>query len=270
MKQLVIKNLHVSVEGKEILKGVNLVFNQGDVLALLGPNGHGKSTLFNAIMGHPRYKITSGSILADGEDVTSMSVDERSKKGIFMAFQNPPEVSGVENMDFFKQIINSHRESNIKLFDFYNKLKEAYQEVNLSEDMNTRHLNEGFSGGEKKRNEILQMLLLNPGLVLLDEIDSGLDVDALQLIGKAISKQITKGSSFIVISHYARLYSLINPTRAAVMVDGKIVVDGGVDIIDKVDKQGYEWIRRELGISIKKEEDKPIVLESCARNKAVK
>jgi Fe-S cluster assembly ATP-binding protein len=270
MKQLVINNLHVSVEGTEILKGVDLTFNQGDILALLGPNGHGKSTLFNAIMGHPRYKITEGSITADGEDVLKMSVDERSKKGIFMAFQNPPEVSGVENMDFFKQIINSHQDENIKLFDFYTKLKKGYKEVNLSEDMNTRHLNEGFSGGEKKRNEILQMLLLNPGLILLDEIDSGLDVDALQLVSKAIKAQTAKGSSFIVISHYARLYSLIKPTRAVVMVDGKIVVDGGIDIIKKVDEQGYDWIRRELGISIKKEEDKPIVLESCAHNKADK
>ena len=264
MKELVIKNLHVSVDGKEILKGLDLTFHNGDILALLGPNGHGKSTLFNAIMGHPRYKVTEGSIIMDGEDVLKMTVDERSKKGVFLGFQNPPEVSGVENMDFFKQAINSHETENVNLFKFYNLLKKAYAEVNLSEDMNTRHLNEGFSGGEKKRNEILQMILLNPNLVLLDEIDSGLDVDALKLVSEAINKQKDKGSSFMVISHYARLYSYIKPNRAAIMVDGKIVVDGGIDLIKKVDAQGYDWIRKELGISIKKEEEKPIVLESCA------
>lgn len=267
MQNLVIKDLHVSAEGQEILKGVNLEIRQGDILALLGPNGHGKSTLLNTIMGHPHYHVISGSIFLDGEDVLKMSVDERSKKGIFMGFQNPPEVPGVVNMDFFKQAVNSHREQPIGLFEFYNILKQGYKTVNLPEEMNTRHLNEGFSGGEKKRNEIMQMLLLNPSLALLDEIDSGLDVDALKLVAEAFNIQKAKGTSFVVISHYARLFSIIKPNRAAIMIDGRIAVDGEASLVDKVDKDGYEWISKELGISIKKAEEKPIVLESCAIKK---
>jgi Fe-S cluster assembly ATP-binding protein len=267
MKELIISDLHVSVEGKEILKGVNLRIEAGDTLALLGPNGHGKSTLLDAIMGHPRYKITSGSVLLDGEDLLKMTVDERAKKGLFLAFQTPPEVPGVESMDFYKQALNSHRSNPIGLFEFYKILEGSYAKVGLSDDMNTRHLNEGFSGGEKKRNEILQMLLLNPSLCMLDEIDSGLDVDALKLIATAIEEQKAKGSSFVVISHYARLFSLVKPNRAAIMINGKIAVDGSASLVDRVDKEGYEWIQKELGISIRKEEEKPIVLESCAVKK---
>jgi Fe-S cluster assembly ATP-binding protein len=268
MKELLINNLHVSVEDKEILKGVNLKVNAGDTLALLGPNGHGKSTLLNAIMGHPRYKITEGSITYDGEDLLKMTVDERSRKGIFLAFQTPPEVNGVESMDFFKQALNSHREKPIGLFEFYKVLEDGYKKAGLSDEMNTRHLNEGFSGGEKKRNEIMQMLLLNPALCMLDEIDSGLDVDALRLVSSALEEQKKKGSSFIVISHYARLFSLAKPNRAAIMINGKIAVDGDGSLVERVDKEGYEWIQRELGISVRKEEEKPIVLESCAVKKA--
>jgi Fe-S cluster assembly ATP-binding protein len=267
MKELQIVDLHVSVEDKEILKGVTLTLKEGDTLALLGPNGHGKSTLLNTIMGHPRYKATSGKILLDGEDVLKMSVDQRSKKGLFMAFQTPPEVPGVESMDFFKEALNAHRDSPIGLFDFYKILKNGYAKAGLDETMNTRHLNEGFSGGEKKRNEILQMELLNPAVCMLDEIDSGLDVDALKLVSEAIEEQQKKGSSFIIISHYARLFSLAKPNRAAIMINGRIAVDGKADLVEKVDKEGYEWIKREYGIEIKKEEDKPIVLETCAVKK---
>ena len=267
MKTLEIKNLHVEVDGKEILKGVDLVVEAGDTLALVGPNGHGKSTLLNALMGHPRYKVTEGSILLDGEDVLAMSVDQRSKKGLFFAFQNPPEVSGVVNMDFFKQMMNSHRDTPISLFEFYKALEENYKKVNLPFDMNTRHLNEGFSGGEKKRNEILQMLLLKPQLALLDEIDSGLDVDALKLVSDAILDSQKKGTSFVVISHYAKLFELIKPNKTAIMVNGKIAVVGDGSLVERVENEGYEWIKKELGISITKEEDKPIVLESCGAKK---
>jgi len=271
MSNLIINNLHVSVEDKEILKGVNLTVNSEDTLALLGPNGHGKSTLFNAIMGHPRYNITEGSITFDGKDVLKMTVDQRAKAGLFLAFQLPPEVSGVETMDFLKQALNSHREKPISLFEFYNVLKNGYSKVGLSDDMNTRHLNEGFSGGEKKRNEILQMLLLNPGLCMMDEIDSGLDVDAMKLVGDAILEQKKKGSAFIIISHYARLFSLVQPNKAAIMINGKIAVTGDGSLVERVDKEGYEWIEKEYGISVKKEDAaKPVVLQTCAVKKVVK
>lgn len=268
MKELVIDNLHAEADGLEILKGINLKINQKDVLALLGPNGHGKSTLLNVIMGNPRYKITKGAIYLDGEDISNLEVDNRSKLGLFLAFQNPPEVEGVEVMDFYKQMLNSHRESPISLFEFYNLLTSGYKEVELPEDMNTRHLNEGFSGGEKKRNEMLQMKLLNPKLAMLDEIDSGLDVDALKLIADLVNKQKEKGTSFIVISHYARLFSLIKPNRAAIVINGKIAIDGETSLIDKVDKQGYEFLNSEYGIDIKKHEQTKVnVLASCAFKK---
>ncbi len=271
MKELIINNLHVSVEEKEILKGVNLTVSEGDTLALLGPNGHGKSTLFNTIMGHPRYKVTSGTITYDGKDLLKMTVDERARAGLFLAFQLPPEVPGVESMDFFKQAINSHREKPVNLFEFYNALKEGYAKVGLSDDMNTRHLNEGFSGGEKKRNEILQMLLVNPSLCMMDEIDSGLDVDAMKLVSDAILEQKKKGSSFVIISHYARLFSLVKPNKAAIMINGRIAVNGNGDLVKRVDEEGYEWISKEYGISVKKEEEeKPIVLETCAVKKVAK
>lgn len=267
MKELRIENLHVSVENKEILHGVNLTVKGGETLALLGPNGHGKSTLLDAIMGHPRYKITEGRILLDGEDLVPLSVDERARKGLFMAFQNPPEVSGVETMDFYRSMINAHREKDnpIGLFQFYNALKDGYSKVGLSEDMNTRHLNEGFSGGEKKRNEILQMMLVNPQLAMLDEIDSGLDVDSIKNVSERINEQKTKGTTFIIISHYARLYSLVHPTRSAILINGKIAVEGDEKLAERVDKEGYEWIKKELGIEVKKlDEEKPAVLATCA------
>lgn len=254
MKTLEIKNLHVYVEEKEILKGVNLKVNKGETLALLGPNGHGKSTLLAVIMGNPKFRVTEGEILLDGTNLLDLSIDERSKAGVFLAMQYPSEVPGVVNADFLKAAINAHREKPIKLFEFYRELESASKKMNISMDMAQRYLNEGFSGGEKKRNEILQMLLLKPELAMLDEIDSGLDVDALVTVSKAITEMQTDERSFLVVSHYARLYGLINPTRAAVMINGKIAVDGGPELIERIDKDGYEWIQYELGISVKKEE----------------
>lgn len=254
MKKMEIRNLHVNVEGKEILKGVNLTINENETVALLGPNGHGKSTLLSVIMGHPKYKVTEGQILVDGVDILSLSVDERSKKGIFLAMQYPSEVPGVVNSDFLRAAINAHRETPIKLFEFYRELDKVSKKMDIPMDMASRYLNEGFSGGEKKRNEILQMLLLNPDFVMLDEIDSGLDVDALGVVSKAISEIQESNSSLLVVSHYARLYSLIKPTRAVIMINGKIAVDGSANLIDRIDKEGYEWIHKELNISIKKDE----------------
>lgn len=272
MPTLEIVNLHANVEGKEILKGVNLKVSTNETVALLGPNGHGKSTLLAVIMGNPRYIVTEGKVLLDGQDVLAMSVDQRSRAGIFLGMQYPSEVPGVINADFLKASINAHREKPVTLFQFYRMLESNSKEMKISMDMANRSLNEGFSGGEKKRNEILQMRLLNPTIAMLDEIDSGLDVDALQTVSEAIRKQQELGTGFLVISHYARLYDLISPTRVAVMVNGKIAVEGGKEIIKKIDTTGYEWIRTELGISIDKDEPsmRDVSIGSCATKEVIK
>lgn len=271
MATLQIIDLHATVEGKEILKGVNLTIKNDETVALLGPNGHGKSTLLSVIMGHPKYHITSGQILLDGQDISTMTTDEKSRAGLFLGMQYPSEVPGVINADFLKAAINAHSENPVTLFKFYRMLEKASQDMHISMDMANRSLNEGFSGGEKKRNEILQMMLLNPKFAMLDEIDSGLDVDALQTVSKAIVEQQKKGTGFLVISHYARLYSLITPTRVAVMVNGRIVTEGSQELIKKIDTEGYEWIRKELGISIEKEdtEMRNTSIGSCATKEVV-
>ena len=272
MSTLKIENLHVSVKDVEILKGVTLTINEGETLALLGPNGHGKSTLLAAIMGNPNYTVTEGSIHLDDIDVLALPVDERSKAGIFLAMQYPSEIPGVNSADFMKAAMNAHREKPMSLFQFYSKLQGAYKEMHIPFEMSNRNLNEGFSGGEKKRNEILQMKLLEPKFALLDEIDSGLDVDAMQVVAKAIGEEQEKGRGFLVVSHYARLYDMIHPTRAAVMVNGRIAVNGGPELIKKIDTQGYEWIRDELGISIEKEEQpmNKVSIGVCATREATK
>lgn len=257
MAKLVIKDLHAKVKDtdKEILKGVNLELQEGETLALLGPNGHGKSTLLGAIMGNPRFVVTQGSITLDGEDVLSLTPDERSKKGFFLAMQNPSEIPGLNSSDFLKAALNARREKPMTLFQFYATMQKAYEEMGIPLEMSNRNLNEGFSGGEKKRNEILQMRLLKPTIAMLDEIDSGLDIDAMNVVAEAVKKEQDRGASFLVISHYARLYHLIHPTRAVVLVNGKIVVEGGPEVIEKIDTKGYEWIKKELGISIEKDGD---------------
>lgn len=267
MKRLVIKNLCVSTkDGMEILNGLDLTINEHEKVAVLGPNGHGKSTLLNAIMGNPKYVITNGSIEYDGKDVLSLSIDERSKLGLFLGMQNPCEIPGVINAEFLKSALNARSEKPISFYKFYNLLNKTCSDLRFQLDMTSRSLNDGFSGGEKKRNEILQMRILNPSFIMLDEIDSGLDVDAINLVANEINKQFDEGtSSFLVISHYARLYDLISPTRAAVIINGKIAVEGGADIIKRIDNEGYEWIEDEYGISIEKRNvKKPIVIETCA------
>lgn len=270
INKLIINNLHVKVENKEILKGVNLTINEGDNVALLGPNGHGKSTLLMAIMGHPKYVISEGSVTFNNHDLKQLSVDERSKMGLFLGFQNPSEVPGVVNSDFLKNIMNVRREKPMSLFTFYKELETAYQKMGIPFEMANRNLNEGFSGGEKKRNEILQMMLLNPKLAMLDEIDSGLDVDAINVVAKAIRQKHESGMSMLIISHYARLFDLVKPNRAVIMINGKIVLDGKADLISRVDKEGYEWIKRELGINIEKDEEKRVSIGTCATRIAVK
>ena len=272
MSTLLIKNLHAKVEGKEILKGVNLSITGGEVVAILGPNGHGKSTLLNVIMGHPKYEVTEGSVTFDGQDVLSLTTDERAKLGLFLAFQSPIEVPGVSNSDFLRAAVNAGKEKPISTYNFYKLLDSSVKEAKVPFDYATRNLNEGFSGGEKKRNEMLQMLLLQPKLAMLDEIDSGLDVDAIQVVSDIINKEKNENRSFLVISHYARLFDLINPTRAVVMVNGRIVLDGGREIIKRIDTEGYEFIKSELGIEIEKEDNRPASnsIGVCAVKEATK
>lgn len=267
MEELLIQDLACQAENNPILKGVTLTVKKGDCLALLGPNGHGKSTLLNVLMGSPHYQVTSGRALLDGGDLLSLSTDMRSKRGLFLAFQNPPDVPGVVTMDFFRSLINSHLDKPISLYNFYKQTTEAYKEVGLSSDMASRNLNEGFSGGEKKRNEILQMLLAKPTLAFLDEIDSGLDVDALNTIASVINSLREKGTTFIIISHYDRLYDLVKPNRTAIMVDGKIALEGDYSLAKKVSSEGYSFLEREYHISIEKKE--PTSIGVCAVKETV-
>ena len=256
MDSLKIEKLAVEAEGNPILKDCSLTVNKGDCIALLGPNGHGKSTLLNAIMGNPRYKVTSGSMTFDGEDLLPSDASERSRKGIFMAFQNPPDVPGVVTMDFYRASMNAHEEKTISLLRFYRAINAAYDEVGLDSSMASRHLNEGYSGGEKKRNEILQMLLLKPQLALLDEIDSGLDVDALKEIGGLIKKLQEQGTTFLIVSHYEKLYEMIDVNRTAIVVNGSIALEGDASLAKRVSSEGYSFLESEYNIKIEKNEKK--------------
>jgi Fe-S cluster assembly ATP-binding protein len=272
MAELSIENLHVAVKGKEILRGVNLSLKEGETLALLGPNGHGKSTLLAAIMGNPAYTVTEGSIKIDGQDLLALTPDLRSKAGVFLAMQYPSEIPGLNSADFLKAAMNAHREKPMSLFEFYNSLQTAYREMGIPFEMSKRNLNEGFSGGEKKRNEMLQMKLLKPKFAMLDEIDSGLDVDAMGVVAKAINEEEARGAGFLVVSHYARLYNMIHPSRAAILVNGRIVTEGGPELITRIDTEGYEWIKKELGIEVEKETDAPmntVSIGACATRVAV-
>lgn len=264
MQNLVINNIYTSVDNLEILKGVSLDIEKGNCIALLGPNGHGKSTLLNVIMGNPVYKINSGTILLDGKDLSSLTVDERSRKGIFLAFQNPVDVSGVQSMDFYRAMINARSEKPIPLVKFYKTVNDAYNAVSLDPKLISRNLNEGFSGGEKKRNEILQMLLVKPDLALIDEIDSGLDVDALKLIADVINKLKEEGTTFIIISHYDRLYDLVNVNKTAVMIDGKIALTGDSRLAKRISKEGYNFLKKEYNIDIIKKEKEKQSIGVCA------
>jgi len=272
MAKLIIKELHAEVDGKEILKGVNLTVDDHETVALLGPNGHGKSTLLNVIMGHPKYVVTKGSITFDDVDVLSLSIDERAKLGLFLGMQNPCEIPGVINSDFLRAAINVRKEKPVSTYNFYKMLDKASKEVKMPFDLATRSLNEGFSGGEKKRNEILQMILFEPKIAMLDEIDSGLDVDAIQVVGDIIQRLQKEEKGFFIISHYARLYDLVKPTRAVVMINGKIALDGGYDIAKRIDQEGYEFIKTEYGIEIAKDEANmnKVSIGSCAVKEATK
>ncbi len=265
---LKIQDLHVNVEDKEILKGVTLEVKEGEVHALMGPNGNGKSTLLQTIMGHPKYVVTKGSITFKGRDVLKMTVDERAKAGLFLGMQNPQEISGVTNSDFLKAAINARRETPISLFSFYKEMEGNIKRLKMKDDLAHRFVNDGFSGGEKKRNEILQMMVLKPQIAMLDEIDSGLDVDAIRLVADSILETMEKEKmGLIIVSHYDRFFSIIKPTHAHVIVDGKIVVEGDNELVEKIDTDGYDWLYQQLKIHPRIEE-KPLVfsLGTCALN----
>jgi len=249
VKKLEIRNLHVNVEDKEILKGVDLTVNENEVHALMGPNGNGKSTLLAAIMGNPKYTVTEGTITYDGKDVLAMPVNERSIAGLFLAMQYPQEIPGVTNSDFLRAAMNVRSETPVSLFRFIKAMESTISELQMKEDLAHRFLNEGFSGGEKKRNEIVQMKMLKPSLSMLDEIDSGLDVDAIRIVGDAInSLREETGMSIIVVSHYERFLELIKPQFTHVLVDGRIITSGGPELAQKIDSEGYDWIYREFDV----------------------
>ncbi|MBC1372450.1 Fe-S cluster assembly ATPase SufC [Listeria booriae] len=256
MSTLKIQDLHVEIEGKEILKGVNLEISTGEIHAIMGPNGTGKSTLSSAIMGHPKYEVTQGTIEFDGEDVLEMEVDERARIGLFLAMQYPSEISGVTNAEFMRAAINSRREEGkeIPLMQFIRKLDEKMAILEMDEEMAERYLNEGFSGGEKKRNEILQLLMIEPKIAILDEIDSGLDIDALKVVSKGINEMRGEGFGCLIITHYQRLLNYIEPDFVHVMMQGKVVKSGGSELAKRLESEGYDWIKQELGIELEEEE----------------
>lgn len=250
MSTLKIENLHVSIDDKEILKGVNLEVNTNEFHAIMGPNGNGKSTLLLSIMGHPRYQITKGKIELDGVDITDYSVDDRARAGLFLGMQYPVEVEGVTNSDFLRAALNSQNDKPISLFKFIKELDKEVADLKMKPDLAHRYLNAGFSGGEKKRNEILHMKMLKPKFALLDEIDSGLDVDALKIVSDAINDMKSENFGCVIISHYERLFELVKPTHVHVVVDGRIVKSGGLEIVHKIDNEGYSWLEKELGLEI--------------------
>ena len=245
---LEIKDLHVSIEDKEILKGVNLTINTGEIHAVMGPNGTGKSTLSAAIMGHPAFTVTKGEVLLDGVNVLELDVDERAKAGLFLAMQYPSEITGVTNADFMRSAINAKREEGqeINLMQFIKKLDKEMEFLDMDPDMAQRYLNEGFSGGEKKRNEILQLMMLQPKFAILDEIDSGLDIDALKVVSKGINEMRGDDFGSLIITHYQRLLNYITPDFVHVMYNGKIVKTGGPELAHRLENEGYEWVKEEF------------------------
>jgi Fe-S cluster assembly ATP-binding protein len=244
MPELEIKNLHVAAGDKQILKGLDLSVRSGEVHALMGPNGSGKSTLANAIMGHPNLEVTEGQILYDGEDITEASPDERSRMGLFMAFQYPVAVPGVTVTKYLRTVMNAHRaaagEPEVSLREFRKTVEEAMELVNVPREFSSRYLNEGFSGGEKKRMEILQLALQKPELAVLDETDSGLDIDALRIVASGVRELVGPDTGALVITHYQRILNHVQPDFVDVFVDGRIVEEGGPELAHKLEAEGYE------------------------------
>ena len=250
MAQLEINDLHVSAEGKEILKGLDLEVDSGQVNALMGPNGSGKSTLANAIMGHPGLEVTSGTIVFGGEDVTEADPDERSRLGLFMAFQYPVAIPGVTVSKYLRMALNAQREARgenqIKLKDFRREAEEAMELAKIPKEFSSRYLNDGFSGGEKKRMEILQLALQKPQLAVLDETDSGLDIDALNVVAHGVNSLKGPDMGVLIITHYQRILHMVEPSHVHVLYQGRIVKEGGPELVETLEQKGYGWIREEV------------------------
>ena len=242
---LEISNLHVSVEQTPILKGLSLRVRGGEVHAIMGPNGSGKSTLAFTLMGHPRYEVTDGSVVLNGQDILSLTPDERSKAGLFLAFQYPQEVPGVSVASFLRAACNAHRssEQELSVMQFTRKLRDKMAALEMDAAFANRYLNEGFSGGEKKRNEILQMAMLEPKIAVLDETDSGLDIDALRIVANGVNHLLNPQLGIIVITHYQRILEYLKPDFVHVLMDGRIVRSGGPELADELEERGYDWIR---------------------------
>ena len=252
MSTLEIKDLYVSVAGKEIIKGFNLKIKQGEVHALMGPNGTGKSTLSNAIMGHPKYEINSGQILIDGEDISNLSVEERSHKGVFLAFQYPVAIPGVTLANFLRVAVNAKMKAldpeskGMSLIDFRRKMKAKMDLLQMDYSFGGRYLNDGFSGGEKKRAEILQLAMLEPKFAILDETDSGLDIDAIRIVSEGVHSLASQDLGVLVITHYQRMLNYIKPQFVHILFDGRIVETGGPELALKLEEHGYDWVRDEF------------------------
>jgi Fe-S cluster assembly ATP-binding protein len=250
MADLEIRNLHVSAEGKEILKGLDLEVSKGTVQALMGPNGSGKSTLANAIMGHPALEVTDGEIRFAGEDITEAAPEDRARAGLFMAFQYPVAVPGVTVAKYLRMIINARREAQgekqISLKDFRREAEAAMERMNVPREFSSRYLNDGFSGGEKKRMEILQLALLRPRMAVLDETDSGLDIDALRTVADGVNTVAGPDMGVLIITHYQRILHLVEPDFVHVMHEGRIVKQGGPELVGLLEERGYGWIKEEV------------------------
>ena len=238
--KLKVKDLHVNVNGKEILKGVNLEMDLGKVHALMGPNGSGKSTLANVLMGNPKYEVTKGRILLDNEDITELRADERAKKGLFLSFQYPSEINGVTMNNFLRTAYNSVKKKKLDVIEFHNLLKKKMKELKMDDNFSRRYINEGFSGGEKKRAEILQMSVLEPKFAILDETDSGLDVDSIKIVGEGVNKMKGPKMGILIITHYYRILNYIIPDRVHILINGKIVKEGGKKLAEEIEKDGFD------------------------------
>lgn len=257
---LEIKGLGCKVEDKQILKDLDLTIKGGEIHVIMGPNGTGKSTLASTLMGHPRYDVTGGSVSLNGEDVLEMSVDERARAGFFLAMQYPSEIPGVTNSDFLRTAMNATRpaDKQIGLFPFRKALKDAADKLEMRADLPNRYLNEGFSGGEKKRNEILQMMLLKPAIAMLDEIDSGLDIDALRVVGNNVTelaKERGEEMGVLLITHYQRILEYVKPDFVHILMGGRIIQTGDYTLAEKLEREGYEWLREEYGLEILSDEE---------------
>ncbi len=240
MNGLEVKGLHASVEGKEILKGVSLTVKKGEVVAIMGPNGSGKSTLAYTIAGHPKYAVTKGSIRFNGKDITREKPDKRARLGLFLSFQNPQDISGVSIANFLRTAINARRKEKMPVCEFMALLKEKMKMLKMEEGFAKRYINEGFSGGEKKRTEILQLAMLKPEIAILDETDSGLDVTSMRIVAEGIKKAMRRNMGVLLITHYQRFLNYIKPDRVLIMSNGRIVKEGGKELAEEIEKKGYD------------------------------